>query len=95
MISIFKVPSQSLPFINNFFNINRMAPSVDISGRMQRGVSGGEIVQKLLSKTLKRMQIELWKQNTKSERKKSTDSVRRDAHNYKLHRELDSNGKDL
>ena len=41
------------------------------------------------------MQIELWKQNTKSERKKSTDSVRRDAHNYKLHRELDSNGKDL
>ena len=103
IISIFKVTSQSLPFINNFFNINNGSFCRYIGQNAVVGtrVSGGEIVLKLLSKTSKRMQIELWKQNKirkffrlamycpekicfkRHLRKKSTDSVRRNAHNYK------------
>ena len=101
MMSIFKVTSQNLPFINNFFNINFFCRYIGQNAEVGTRVSGGEIVLKLLSKTLKRMQIELWKQNKirkffrlamycpekicfkRHLRKKSTDSVRRNAHNYK------------
>ena len=62
MLSIFKVTSQNLPFINNFFNINSFCRYIGQNAEVGTRVSGGEIVLKLLSKTLRRMQIELWKQ---------------------------------